>query len=298
LLQYFKEGGINVLGVEPASNVAKVAQDKGIATEVAFFGAETARRLASDGKTADLMAANNVLAHVPNLNDFVAGFKILLKTTGTATFEFPHLLNLIKERQFDTIYHEHFSYLSLLVLEKVFAQHGLRVYHVELLPTHGGSLRLFVCHDTAAFARSGEVDAILKSERAAGLDRIDTYANFSGAVVDVKCDLLNFLIEARRSGKSVVGYGAPAKGNTLLNFCGVGPELLAYTVDISPHKQGRYVPGVQIPIYPPDRILETKPDYVVILPWNIKDEVVERMAQVRSWGGKFVIAIPALTVLP
>lgn len=298
LLQYFKERGVGVLGVEPAANVAKVAQAKGIQTEVAFFGAETARRLAAAGKSADLMAANNVLAHVPDLHDFVAGFKVLLKLAGTATFEFPHLLNLIEERQFDTIYHEHFSYFSLLVVEKVFAQHGLRVYDVETLPTHGGSLRIFVCHAESPFARAGSVDDVARAEGAAGLDRIETYAGFAASVIDIKCGLLSFLIEARKNGKSVVGYGAPAKGNTLLNYCGVGPELLAYTVDVSPHKQDRYLPGVQIPIYAPDHIFETKPDYVLILPWNIKDEITQRMAAIRQWDGRFVIALPKLTVLP
>jgi 2-polyprenyl-3-methyl-5-hydroxy-6-metoxy-1,4-benzoquinol methylase len=298
LLQYFKERGIGVLGVEPAANVAKVAREKGISTEVAFFGAQTARRLAAAGKSADLMAANNVLAHVPDLHDFVTGFKLLLKPAGTATFEFPHLLNLIEERQFDTIYHEHFSYFSFLVVDKIFAQHGLRIYDVETLPTHGGSLRLFVCHAEAPFARTVRVDVLMARERGAGLDRIDTYAGFANAVIDIKCELLDFLIEARRSGKSVVGYGAPAKGNTLLNYCGVGPELLSYTVDISPHKQGRYLPGVQIPIYAPEHILQTKPHYVLILPWNIKEEIIGKMAAIRLWGGRFVTAIPKLTVLP
>ncbi len=298
LLQYFLERGVGILGIEPAANVAKVARGKGIPCDVAFFGIDTARRLAATGQSADLMAANNVLAHVPDINDFVAGFKILLKPEGTATFEFPHLLNLIRERQFDTIYHEHFSYLSLRVTDEIFARHGLRVYDVERLPTHGGSLRLFVCHADAPYRRTPEVDDLLTIERTAGLDHIETYAKFAGSVVGIKCDLLSFLIEARKTGKSAVGYGAPAKGNTLLNYCGIGPELLAYTVDISPHKQGRYLPGVQIPIYAPDHIFETKPDYVLILPWNIKDEIIERMAGIRQWGGRFVSAVPALTVLP
>ena len=298
LLQYFKQRGVGVLGVEPAANVAKIAQDKGIDTEVAFFGRETARRLVDAGKSADLTAANNVLAHVPDLHDFVAGFKLLLKPTGTATFEFPHLLQLIEEKQFDTIYHEHFSYFSFLVVDKIFSHHGLRIYDVERVPTHGGSLRIFVCHADAPFPRTGRVDELLGIEREAGLDRIDTYASFADTVIDIKCGLLDFLIEARKSGKSVVGYGAPAKGNTLLNYCGVGPELLLYTVDISPHKQNRYLPGVQIPIFAPDRILETKPDYLLILPWNIKTEIMERMAPIRQWGGQFVIAIPKLTILP
>jgi len=298
LLQYFKERGIGALGVEPAANVAKAAKDKGIPTEVAFFGVETAHRLAAAGKSADLIAANNVLAHVPNLHDFVAGFKLLLKPTGTATFEFPHLLCLIEERQFDTIYHEHFSYFSFLVADKIFARHGLRIYDVESLPTHGGSLRLFVCHADAPFARTSGIDDLIAKERSAGLDRIDTYAKFAEAVIDIKCELLDFLIEARRNGKSVVGYGAPAKGNTLLNYCGVGPELVAYTVDVSPHKQGRYLPGVQIPIRAPDHIFKTRPHHVLILPWNIKEEIMERMAAIRQWGGRFVTAIPKLTVLP
>jgi SAM-dependent methyltransferase len=298
LLQYFKEGGIPVLGVEPAANVAKVAQDKGIPSEIAFFGIDTARRLAAAGKSADLIAANNVLAHVPDINDFVAGFKILLKPSGTATFEFPHLWNLIRERQFDTIYHEHFSYLSLLATHKIFSSHDLRIYDVEQVSTHGGSLRLFVCHAQADHRQSDRVDALLRVEADAGLDRLGTYAKFADSVINIKCDLLSFLIDARHNGKSVVGYGAPAKGNTLLNYCGIGPELLSYTVDISPHKQGRYLPGVQIPIHAPEHIFETKPDYVLILPWNIKDEITERMAGIRAWGGKFAIAIPRLAVLP
>jgi hypothetical protein len=239
-----------------------------------------------------------VLAHVPDLHDFVGGFKVLLKPEGTATLEFPHLLKLIGEKQFDTIYHEHFSYFSLLVADEIFAKHGLRIYDVESLSTHGGSLRIFVCHAEAPFARTAGVDDMIAVERAAGLDRLETYAGFAKLAVGVKCGLLSFLIEARNAGKSVVGYGAPAKSNTLLNYCGVDTELLPYTVDISPHKQGRYLPGVQIPIYAPERIFETRPDYVLILPWNIKDEIMERMAGIRRWGGQFVIAIPALTVLP
>jgi SAM-dependent methyltransferase len=297
LLQYFKERGIGVLGVEPAANVARVAQDKDIATEIAFFGVETARRLRDAGKSADLMTANNVLAHVPDLHDFVGGFKLLLKPSGTATFEFPHLLKLIEEKQFDTIYHEHFSYFSFIVVDKVFGGHDLRIYDVESLATHGGSLRIFVCHADAPFTRTGRVDDMITAERAAGLDRIGGYDKFDKSVVDIKCALLSFLIEARDAGKSVVGYGAPAKGNTLLNYCGVGPELLPYTVDLSPHKQGRYLPGVQIPIYAPDHIFATKPDFVLILPWNIKEEIMERMAAIRQWGGRFVVPIPKLGVL-
>jgi hypothetical protein len=238
-----------------------------------------------------------VLAHVPNLHDFVGGFKLLLKPSATATFEFPHLLKLIEEKQFDTIYHEHFSYFSFLVVDKIFTKHGLRIYDVESVSTHGGSLRIFVGHADAPFARTGSVDDMMATERSAGLDRIEGYAGFARSVVDIKCELLSFLIEARNAGKSVVGYGAPAKGNTLLNYCGVGPELLPYTVDISPHKQGRYLPGVQIPIYAPEHIFATKPEFVLILPWNIQEEIADRMAAVRQWGGRFVVPIPKLRVL-
>jgi len=297
LLQYFKERDIGVLGVEPAANVARVAIEKGIATEVAFFGTDTARRLVAQGRQADLTAANNVLAHVPDLNDFVAGFKILLKPTGIATFEFPHLLRLIQERQFDTIYHEHFSYFSLLVADRILAHHGLAVFDAEELPTHGGSLRVFAAPAEARVPRSGRVGAVIAAERAAGLDRPDSYGDFGNAVTEVKCRLLEFLIGARREGKTVAGYGAPAKGNTLLNYCGVGPELIPYTVDLSPHKQGRYLPGVQIPIHAPQRIFETRPDYVLVLPWNLKDEIATQMGGIRNWGGRFVVAIPTLTIL-
>ncbi len=296
-LQYDKEHGIGAHGVEPAANVAEAALSKGIPTEIAFFGTATARRLAEAGNRADLMVANNVLAHVPDLNDFVAGFKILLKPTGVATFEFPHLLRLIRECQFDTIYHEHFSYLSLLAVDRIFAHHGLAVFDVEELPTHGGSLRVYAAPAEAAPARSDDVEKVLTDERGAGLGRPDGYADFGKAVVELKCRLLEFLIGLRRTGKTIAGYGAPAKGNTLLNYCGIGPELLPYTVDLSPHKQGRYLPGVGIPIHPPQRIFETRPDYVLILPWNLKDEIGSQMAAIRDWGGRFVVAIPSLTVL-
>lgn len=298
LLQYFKERGVDVLGIEPAANVAKVAIAKGIPSEVAFFGVATARRLAEQGLAADLIVANNVLAHVPDLVDFVAGFPILLKPEGVATFEFPHLLRLIEQRQFDTIYHEHFSYFSLLVLNKVFASQGLRIVDVEQLSTHGGSLRLHICHASSTRRPTERVDAVLAEEIAAGLDRIETYEAFADAVIDVKCGLLKFLIGAREQGKTVVSYGAPAKGNTLLNYCGIGPELLAYTVDASPYKQGCFLPGVQIPIHAPERIFETRPDYVLILPWNLKDEIEAQMKGIRQWGGRFVLGLPNLTVLP
>ena len=297
LLQYFKERGVGVLGVEPAGNVAKVAIGKGIPTEVEFFGTATAQRLAAQGRQADLTAANNVLAHVPDLNDFVAGFRILLKRTGIATFEFPHLLRLIEQCQFDTIYHEHFSYFSLLVVDKIFANQGLAVFDVEELSTHGGSLRIFAAHAETAPRRTDRFDALIAAERAAGLDQLKAYADFGKAVAEVKCRLLEFLIAAWREGKAVAGYGAPAKGNTLLNYCGVGTELLSYTVDLSPHKQGLYLPGVQIPIQAPQRIFETRPDYVLVLPWNLKDEISAQMAGIRDWGGRFIVAIPTLSVL-
>jgi SAM-dependent methyltransferase len=297
LLQYFKRLGVDVLGVEPAANVAEVARQKGVPSLVAFFGAATARQLVESGRSADLICANNVLAHVPDLNDFVAGFKLLLKPTGTITVEFPHLLRLIEERQFDTIYHEHFSYFSLLVVEKVFARHGLKVFDVDSLPTHGGSLRVHACHaEDTTRAPTNRYHAVLAEERAAGLADVATYERFAETVIDVKCQLLDFLITARREDRVVVGYGAPAKGNTLLNYCGVGPELVRFTVDRSPHKQGRFLPGVQIPIFAPERILETRPDYVLILPWNIKDEIVEQMRAVRDWGGKFVVPIPGVQI--
>jgi SAM-dependent methyltransferase len=298
LLQYFKRSGVGVLGVEPARNVAEVARQKGVPTDVAFFGVATARRLAEAGNRADLICANNVLAHVPNLNDFVAGFKVLLKPEGTITVEFPHLLRLIEERQFDTIYHEHFSYFSLLVVEKAFARHGLRVFDVECLPTHGGSLRIYACHQEAVSRRPTErLKTVLAREKMAGLTDLAAYDRFAATVVDMKCQVLEFFIAARRAGKVVVGYGAPAKGNTLLNYCGVGPELLRFTVDRSPHKQGRFLPGVQIPILAPERIVDARPDYVFILPWNIKDEIIEQMRVVRDWGGKFVVPIPSVQIL-
>ena len=298
MLQYFKQAGVGVLGVEPAKNVAEVARAKGVPTEVAFFGTATAAQLAKAGHSADLICANNVMAHVPDLNDFVAGFKTLLKPEGTITVEFPHLLRLIEERQFDTIYHEHFSYFSLLVVDKVFARHGLTVFDADTLPTHGGSLRIHARHaqDTSR-TTTDRFRVVLARERSAGLENLSTYDRFAETVIDVKCQLLEFLIAARRAGKTVAGYGAPAKGNTLLNYCGVGPELLRFTVDRSPHKQGRFLPGTQIPIFAPERILEVRPDYVLILPWNIKDEIIEQMRVVHDWGGQFVVPIPDLRVV-
>lgn len=292
LLKYMVDRGIPSLGVEPAANVARVAEERGVPTLVAFFGRETARRLVAEGRAADLLVANNVLAHVPDLDDFVGGLSIALKPGGTITLEFPHVLRLIAERQFDTIYHEHFSYLSLLALESVFASHGLRVVDVERLATHGGSLRLYLRRGAESAHEAPAVAELRDEEVAARLDRLETYTGFAAEVAEVKRDLLDFLIRAKREGERVVGYGAPAKGNTLLNYCGVGPDLLEYTVDRNPRKQGRFLPGSHIPIHAPERILEDRPDYVLILPWNIADEIVDQLAAVRDWGGRFVVAIP------
>ena len=298
LLQYFVASGVQVLGVEPAANVAKVAEAKGVPTLVRFFGTETAKQIVADGKKATVLLGNNVLAHVPDLNDFVAGMKILLAPGGVITMEFPHLLRLMQENQFDTIYHEHFSYFSFLTVREVFARHGITLFDVEELPTHGGSLRIFGRHaEDAARTITPAVEALLSRERAAGLDNIDTYRAFEEQVKETKRLLLDFLINAKRSGKSVVGYGAPAKGNTLLNYCGVRSDFIDYTVDLSPHKLGHYLPGVHIPIHGPERIRATRPDYVLILPWNLKDEVMKQMADVRDWGGKFVVPIPRVKVL-
>ena len=299
LLQYFKAAGVPTLGVEPTANTARVArEERGIESEVAFFGRETAERLRARGIQADLIAGKNVLAHVPDVNDFVSGYSILLKREGVATVEFPHLLRLIEERQFDTIYHEHFSYLSLAVVQKFFDAHGMRVVDVEEWPTHGGSLRVFACHADAARDTSPRVDAMIAREKAAGLSDLDTYRRFAGETVAVKCALLDFLIAAKREGKIVAGYGAPAKGNTLLNYCGVKPDLLPFTVDRSPHKIGKLLPGSHIPIRDPQAIIEAKPDYVLILPWNLRDEIMEQMSGVRDWGGRFVTPIPTLTIHP
>jgi len=297
LLQYFKKRGVPVLGVEPAANVAKVAvETRGIPTVVRFFGEATARDLAADGQSADCMVANNVFAHVPNIHDFVEGIRLLLKPAGVMTFEFPHLMRLMSEVQFDTIYHEHYSYLSLHAARRVLADHALRVFDVEELPTHGGSLRLFVCHEGAPHATSARVAALETRERDAGLHDLATYLGFAKRVDAIKFDLLEFLIGARRSGKVVAAYGAAAKGNTLLNYCGVRGDLVRFAVDRSPHKQGHFLPGTRIPIHAPDRVAEERPDYLLVLPWNLRDEIVEQMAHVRAWGCKFVVAIPRLEV--
>jgi SAM-dependent methyltransferase len=297
LLQYFKQHGIPVLGVEPAANVAEEAERKGIPTLVRFFGTETAKAMCADGMSADLLVANNVLAHVPDLNDFVEGIRMVLKPVGVATLEFPHLQQLMEQNQFDTIYHEHFSYFSFLTVQRIFCGHGLRIFDVDELPTHGGSLRIYVCHADSSEPESAAVAALATRETALGYDRPEIYARFHEQVQTVKRNLLRFLIDARESGKTVAGYGAPAKGNTLLNYCGIRTDLLAFTVDRSPHKAGRFLPGTHIPVYSPDRLREVKPDYVLILPWNLRDEIVGQMADVRSWGGQFVVPIPRVEVL-
>lgn len=299
LLQNFVARGIPVLGVEPAANVAEVAKKKGINTKVAFFGEKTALDLTAEGWNADLIIGNNVLAHVPDLNDFVKGLNVLLKPTGLITMEFPHLLQLMEQNQFDTIYHEHFSYFSFLAVEQVFARHGMKLFDVEELPTHGGSLRIYACHDQDASKPIGTRVRELKSrEETAGFGQLNHYLSFGPLVEATKRKLLSFLISARQEGKRVVGYGAPAKGNTLLNYCGVRTDLIDYTVDRSPHKQGHFLPGVHIPIRAPDQIRQTRPDYVLILPWNLREEVMQQMAFIRDWGGKFVVPIPEVKVYP
>jgi SAM-dependent methyltransferase len=297
LLRWFKERGIPVLGIEPAKNVAAAAEAAGIPTLVRFLGQEVARELVAGGTRADLLVGNNVLAHVPDLNDFVTGLKLLLAPAGVLTMEFPHLLRLMEEGQFDTIYHEHYSYFSFATVRKVFAAHGLTLFDVEELPTHGGSLRIYCRHDDDGSKPEGErVKDLLLREEAAKLGCLETYRSFAERVHRVKRDLLRFLIQAKDEGKSIAGYGAAAKGNTLLNYCGVRNDFLDYTVDRSPHKQGRYLPGSRIPIYAPDRLRETRPDYVLILPWNLKEEIMEQMADVRSWGGRFVVAVPEVRI--
>ncbi|MHB1231523.1 MAG: methyltransferase domain-containing protein [Burkholderiales bacterium] len=299
LLRNFVARGIPSLGIEPAENVARVAEENGVPTWTRFFGRETARELAAAGKQADLMAANNVLAHVPDINDFVAGITIALKPSGVMTIEFPHLLRLMAGNQFDTIYHEHFSYLSLISTEKILAHHGLTIFDVEELGTHGGSLRLYVRHaENAALPVNTPVAAMRQTECEAGLDVLATYAGFHERAKETKRKLLVFLIEAKAQGKRIVAYGAPAKGNTLLNYCGIRTDFLDFTVDRSPHKQGRFLPGTHIPILAPEAIAEVRPDYVLILPWNLRDEIQQQMAHIRAWGGQFVVPIPEVCVLP
>lgn len=292
LLKHFVARGVPCLGIDPAANCAEAAARSGVPTEVAFFGRATAERIAARGRLADLTVANNVLAHVPDLNDFIAGFARLLAPSGAASFEFPHLLRLIESNQFDTIYHEHYSYLSLIALEPLFRRHGLVLRDVEELATHGGSLRLMVRHAAHPEPATDRLAQLMDRERTAGLDRLETYAGFREQVRATKRKLLSLLIDLKRSGKRIAGYGAPAKGNTLLNYCGIGTDFLDYTVDRSPAKQGLFLPGTRIPVLAPEHLLADRPDYVLILPWNIRDEVMAQMAEVTAWGGRFIVPIP------
>jgi len=296
LLQYSIKKGISCLGVEPCESVALAARDKGIETRITFFGRATANKLREEGWSADLITANNVLAHVPDINDFVGGIKTLLAPEGVATLEVQHLLTLMQRHQFDTIYHEHFSYLSLIAGLRIFAKAGLRVFDVELPETHGGSIRFFVCHEQASHAESPNVADVLARERAYGLHDDATYVAWNEQVKETKRALLELLVFLKRDNKKIVGYGAPAKGVTLLNYCGVRTDFLDFTVDRAPSKQGRYMPGVRIPILPPEAIIEAKPDYVLILPWNIKNEIKTQMAEIRSWGGRFIVPVPKATI--
>ena len=297
LLQYFVQKGIPALGVEPAANVAQAAIAKGVPTRVEFFGVDCARRMVAEGLAADLIAGNNVLAQVPDLNDFVGGLKILLKEQGVITIEFPHLMCLMASNQFDTIYHEHFSYFSFITAEKIFAAHGMTLFDVEELTTHGGSLRIYARHaDDVSQPVTGRVEELRQRELEAGFTTLGAYDSFHEQVKATKRSLLSFLIQARAEGKQVVGYGAPGKGNTLLNYCGIRSDFLDFTVDRNPYKQGMFLPGTHIPIYHPDRLVEARPDYVLILPWNFKDEIMQQLAGIREWGGRFVVPIPAVEV--
>jgi SAM-dependent methyltransferase len=296
LLQFFRERGVPVLGIEPARNVAEAALARGIPTRVEFFGTESARRLVAEGTRADLLVANNVLAHTPALNDFVEGIAVALAPAGTATLEFPHLLRLVERSEFDTIYHEHFSYFSLLVAERVFERAGLALVEVEELPTHGGSLRIYARHAQAAGRTSESVERVRTAEQEAGLASIDVYADFEARVRAAKRDLLELLVKLKREGRSVVAYGAAAKGATLLNYCGIRGDFVDYVVDRSPHKQGLFMPGVRLPIHAPERVAETRPDYLLLLAWNLQDEIAQQMEHVREWGCRFVTPLPTVQV--
>ena len=297
LLEYFVQAGVPVLGIEPAANVAEAAKAKGVPTLVKFFGRQTAKELAAEGRQPDLLLGANVLAQIPDLNDCVAGMKILLRPGGVITIEFPHLMRLIAENQFDTIYHEHFYYFSFLAAERIFAFHGLTLFDVEELPTHGGSLRIYARHTDdpgkPVTDRAGELKA---REEALGTGTLAYYRSFTEQVHETKRRLLEFLIDAKRKRTTIAGYGAPGKGNTLLNYCGIRTDFIDYTVDMNPYKQGKFLPGTHIPIYHPDKLAETKPDYVLILPWNLKDEITQQLTFIRDWGGKFVVPIPKVTV--
>ncbi|MEL7585524.1 MAG: class I SAM-dependent methyltransferase [Prolixibacteraceae bacterium] len=299
LLQYFVEKNIPVLGIDPSVEVAKYAiKEKGVRTEILFFGSETAEQLRRLYGKADLIVGNNVLAHVPDINDFVQGIKSFLKPGGVVTMEFPHLQQLIGQNQFDTIYHEHFSYFSFSVVRRIFDKHGIELFDVEEIPTHGGSLRIYGRHqEDREKTVHNRVKELVEREQSMGLDSLGYYDAFNENVKETKRKILDFLIRAKREGKQIVGYGAPGKGNTLLNYCGIRTDFLDYTVDRSPHKQGNFLPGTHIPIYHPDRLRETKPDYVFVLPWNLKDEIIKHHQYVCEWGGKFVIPIPELSVI-
>lgn len=298
LLQYFKKQFVPVLGIEPAANVAEYAVKKGIPTVTEFFGVQLAEKLRAQGKMADFLLGNNVLAHVPNINDFIAGMKILLNPDGIITMEFPHLLNLIQNNQFDTIYHEHFSYLSLYTAEKIFQAHGMRIFDVQEWQTHGGSLRIFACHQSCSIYPTEEaVEKLLKREKEAGIDDLRMYEGFSRQVQTLKYDLLHLLIQLKRGGTQIAAYGAPAKGNTLLNYCGIGKEFISYTVDRNPHKQKKFLPGTLIPIFAPEELAKTKPEYIIILPWNLKEEIMSQLSYSREWGAKFILPIPKVEVI-
>jgi 2-polyprenyl-3-methyl-5-hydroxy-6-metoxy-1,4-benzoquinol methylase len=297
LLQHFQAAGIPVLGVEPAANVAEAARARGIRTEVRFLGAETGQEIAQRYGRADLVAGNNVFAHVPDIRGFAAGLRSLVKDEGTVTLEFPHLLRLIERRQYDTIYHEHFSYLSLLTSAHALATAGLRVVDVEELGTHGGSLRVYARPEENGGESTERVKAVLAAEEAAGLHTVAGHEGFAPAVLKIKSDLLGFLLTAAREGRSVAGYGAPGKGNTLLNHCGIRTDLVSYTVDRSTFKQGKYLPGTHIPIYSPERLAQTRPDYILVLPWNLRDEISQQLSYAGSWGGKLVFPIPELEIV-
>jgi len=297
LLQYFNKRGIPSLGIEPAANVAKAARERGVETEVAFFGAEYARELRASGRRADLVLGNNVLAQVPDLNSFVAGIPEILKPEGTATFEFPHLMTLFEGNQFDTIYHEHFCYFSLLSIEAIFARHGLTVFDVEELWTHGGSLRIYACHSAAARPATARLVELREREEKKGYRKLETYTRFEEQVRETKRRLLKLLVELKSSGKTIVGYGAPGKGNTLLNYCGIRTDFLDFTVDRNPYKQGKFLPGTHIPILEPARLDAARPDYILILPWNFKDEILAQLAYARDWGARFIVPVPEATVV-
>lgn len=298
LLQYFVQRNVPVLGIEPAANVAEVAVRKGIPTLVKFFGTQLAKELVEEGRSADLVLGNNVLAQVPDLNDFVEGLKILLKPEGVLTLEFPHLLKLIEHNEFDTIYHEHFSYFSFFTTVRLLEAHGLKAFDVEELLSHGGSLRVFACNAGAkTHPVESSVARVMEEEEKAGLRAVDGYKNFAQQVKETKLALLEFLLKAAREGKSVAGYGAPGKSATLLHYCGIGKDFIEYTVDRNPYKQGRFLPGTHIPIYHPDHIRETRPDYVMIFPWNLQNEIMKQLEYIREWGGKFVVPIPMATIL-